>query len=464
VGVSRGGEVAVLLDASRPGPRQYAGTLARMPLAGGAPREVLRDVETADWSPDGSALAIVRSVNGQDRLEFPIGKVLFETAGWLQSARFSPAGDRIAFLHHPLPTDDRGEVVVVDLDGHARSVTKMWGSASGLAWAPDGELWFSAADEGADAALYATSLDGRERVVASVPGRLTILDIASDGRVLLSRATARWAIVVLAPGETRERDLSWFDWSFIGDLAGDGRSILFFESGQAVGANYRAYLRRTDGADPVWLGQGGMGARSPDGKWAALTQIDRPEVLELVPTGPGEARKLPAGAVTKRSIPAWFPDGRRIAFAGIEPGRSWRIYVQDLDGPPHAISPEGLVLDAAQAVSPDGRFIIAMDAGNRPVILPTEGGEASPMVGIRAGEHVAHWAPGDRLYVFSQAAVPCQVWRVDPVSGQRELVREISPVLMAPLGLREVYLTPDAHSYAYSFNATVSDLYLAERR
>ena len=464
VAVSRQGELAVLLDPSRPGPRQYAGTLARVPLAGGAPREVQRDVETADWTPDGSALAIVRSANGSDRLEFPIGKVLFETAGWLQSVRFSPAGDRLAFLHHPVPGDDRGEVVVVDLYGHAKSLTRVWGSASGLAWSPEGEVWFTAAEEGADAALHGSTVDGRERVIAKVPGRLAILDIASDGRMLLSRATARWAIAVLAPGETRERDLSWFDWSFIGDLAGDGRSILFFESGQAVGANYRVYLRRTDGTDPVWLGQGGMGALSPDGAWAALTQIDRPEVLALVPTGPGEARTLPAGAVTKRSIAAWFPDGRRIAFAGIEPGQSWRIYVQDLDGPPHAISPDGLVLDTARAVSPDGRFIIAMDADNRPVILPSEGGAMSRVAGIRADEHVAHWAAGNRLYVFSQATVPCPVWRVDPASGQRELVREISPLLMAPVGLRELYMTPDASSYAYSYNATVSDLYLAERK
>jgi len=462
VAVSRNGELAVLVQPSRPGPRQFAGTLARLPLAGGAPREVLHDVETADWTPDGSALAVVRSVNGMGRLEFPVGKVLFETAGTLQSPRFSPSGDRIAFLHPPVQADDRGEVVVVDLEGRARSLTRMWGSVSGLAWSPEDEVWFTAAEEGADASLRATNLGGRERVVVEVPGRLTILDVASDGRVLLSRATGRWAIMVLPPGETRERDLSWFDWSYIGDFAGDGRSILFFESGQAVGANYRAYLRRTDGADPVWLGQGGVGALSPDGKWAVLTQVDRPEVFQLVPTGPGEARTLPVGSVTKRSIPAWFPDGKRIAFTGIEQGRSWRIYVQDLDGLPHAISEEGLVLDTSRSVSPDGRLIIALDARNRPVMLPSEGGETSPVAGINPGEHVAHWGRNNHLYVFTET-VPCRVWRVDPASGRREFVREISPMLMAPLGVRELFMSEDASSYAYSFNATVSDLYLAER-
>jgi Tol biopolymer transport system component len=461
--VSRNGELAVLLDASRPGPRQLSGTLARVPLAGGAPREVLRDVETADWAPDGAALAIARSAGGMDRLEFPVGTLLYETTGSLKSIRFSPRGDHIAFLHHPLPADDRGEVMVVDLDGRARTLSPTWGSISGLAWSPSGEIWFTAAEQGADATLYATTLEGRQRVVVKAPGRLTLLDIAPDGRVLLNRATGRWAISVLAPGEARERDLSWFDWSYIGDFAADGRSLLFFESGQAVGANYRAYLRRTDGTDPVWLGQGGLGALSADGKWALLTQIDRPEVLELVPTGAGETRTLPAGSLTKRTVPAWFPDGKRIAYAGSDAGGSWRVYVQDLDGAPRAISPEGFMLDTAQAVAPDGGSILALDAENRPVILPADGGEPRLVAGLRPGEHVAHWAPDHELFVFGDT-IPCPIWRVDPVSARRERVREIAPPITAPAGLRELFLTQDASAYGYSFDATVSDLYLAERR
>src|SRR5262249_11991623 len=151
-----------------------------------------------------------------------------------------------------------------------------------------------------------------------VPGRLTIHDVAPDGRALVSRATARWAILALAPGETRERDLSWFDWPYVIDFTADGRTVLFTESGQPVGAGYRACGRRTGGAEPVWLGRGANGAMSPDGQWAVLAQIDRPSVLQLVPTGPGEARELPAGTLTKRVRPAWFPDGKRVVFAGVD--------------------------------------------------------------------------------------------------------------------------------------------------
>ena len=99
--VSSKSELAVLTKARYLSHRLYQGTLARMPLGGGAPREILEDVREADWSPDGEQLAIVRSVNGSDRLEFPAGKVLFETPGYVSDLRVSPDGQRVAFFEHP---------------------------------------------------------------------------------------------------------------------------------------------------------------------------------------------------------------------------------------------------------------------------------------------------------------------------------------------------------------------------
>ena len=80
-GVSSTGEMAVVLDAERTIGKAPRGVLARMPLAGGAPRELLEDVKSADWSPDGSNLAVVRVVGGRDRLDFPIGTTLYEPTG-----------------------------------------------------------------------------------------------------------------------------------------------------------------------------------------------------------------------------------------------------------------------------------------------------------------------------------------------------------------------------------------------
>jgi predicted Ser/Thr protein kinase len=101
--VSSSGEMAVLLDSRQVRSWVYSGTLARVGLAGGAPREILEEVQWADWAPNGESLAVVRDVGGRNRLEFPIGKVLYETVGWISHPRLSPKGDRIAFLDHPLP-------------------------------------------------------------------------------------------------------------------------------------------------------------------------------------------------------------------------------------------------------------------------------------------------------------------------------------------------------------------------
>src|SRR5262249_39786331 len=69
LGISSKGELAVLLGAEFLSNRMFVGTLARVPMEGGAPREILERVREADWSPDGTQLAIVHEVQGTDRLE-----------------------------------------------------------------------------------------------------------------------------------------------------------------------------------------------------------------------------------------------------------------------------------------------------------------------------------------------------------------------------------------------------------
>ncbi|MFY9790751.1 MAG: protein kinase [Candidatus Sulfotelmatobacter sp.] len=117
----------------------YVGTLAQLSVGADAPRDLLDNVEAAAWTPDGTALAVVHSAGGKDRLEYPIGKVLYETTGWISDPRFSPRGDRIAFIDHPLLGDDGGVVSVTDLNGKKSDLTERWASAIGLAWSPSGD-------------------------------------------------------------------------------------------------------------------------------------------------------------------------------------------------------------------------------------------------------------------------------------------------------------------------------------
>ena len=156
--VSPTGEMAVALNSHRTGTWVNVGTLASAPLAGGAPREVLENVQWADWAADGVNLAVVRDVGGRNRLEFPVGKVLYETGGWISHPRISPKGDMVAFLDHPLPGDDSGSVATVDLNGNKKKISGDWYSIQGLAWSADGrEVWFTATESGLDRDLSAVT-------------------------------------------------------------------------------------------------------------------------------------------------------------------------------------------------------------------------------------------------------------------------------------------------------------------
>ncbi len=115
--ISRSGELAVSLHGAHLAHLEMVGTLARSPFAGGSPREVLEDVAWADWDSNGE-LAVVHHAQGSDRIEFPIGHVLYQSkGGWISHLRFSPQGDRIAFMDHPALSDDGGSVGLIDLEG-----------------------------------------------------------------------------------------------------------------------------------------------------------------------------------------------------------------------------------------------------------------------------------------------------------------------------------------------------------
>ena len=195
--ISSKGEMAVLMDTHVIAPTYVAGTLARVPLEGGAPREIQAGVEGADWTPDGSALLVTREVSGGGVIEFPSGKVIYRSPGLIGHARFSPRGDRVAFFEHPGHLSDNGDVAVVDLAGKKRTLSAGWSDLTGLAWSHSGdEILFTGDRNNSSAALFAVSLTGKEREVERVPIDLVLYDTAPDGKVLVAREDWRgtpWA-------------------------------------------------------------------------------------------------------------------------------------------------------------------------------------------------------------------------------------------------------------------------------
>jgi len=418
--ISSTGELAVLLRSQQVRSYIHTGTLARMPLAGGAPREILDDVQWADWSPDGNALAVVRDAGGQSRLEFPVDKVLYQTGGWISHPRVSPAGDWVAFIDHPLTGDDAGSIAVVDLAGQKKTLSSGFYTAQGLVWSPSGkELWFTATVTGIDRVLYAVDLSGHQRLVARVPGDLRLMDIWRDGRVLLARDNTRRGLIGLAAGETSERDLSWLDWSYPADLSPDGKTLLFREEGEGGGLRYTGYLRQTDGSPAVRLAEGRAFALSPDGRWVLSTASDAAGKLVVLPARAGEPKML-SGEPINYVDARWFPDGKHFLFSGNEPDHGVRLYVQDLvGGKPVAISPEG-TYGLAYFISPDGQEVAAVGPDQKGYLYPVAGGDPRPIPSLAVGELPVAWSgDGRSIFVYRPAELPTKVDRIDLATGQQ---------------------------------------------
>jgi Tol biopolymer transport system component/predicted Ser/Thr protein kinase len=470
--ISATSEMAVLLNSKAIGAWVSMGTLARAPLSGGAPREVLEQVQWADWAPDGTSLAVVRDMGGRNRLEFPVGKPLYQTGGWIGHPRVSPKGNIIAFADHPLQGDDSGSLAIVDLAGNKKLLSSQWFTIQGLAWAPDGkEIWFTASKSGTDRTLYATSLDGKQRIVARLPGALMLLDIAKDGRVLLVRATWRRELLGVFDNDAKQHELSWLDYTYPSDLSADGKTLLFDEEGgggaldysKSGGLTYAVYIRKTDGSPAVLLGEGGAVALSPDGKWAIAQTQESPSQFKLLPTRAGEPKDLTKDNIN-HSWAHWFPDGKRILFSADEPGKGVRFYVYELaSGKSQVISQEG-VNGTAFALSPDSEQIAAIGPDQKGYLYPISGGDPKLIAGINPGEQPITWSgDGSTLYIYQPGELPARVYRLDIKTGQRTLWKELMP--SDPAGVENIgpiYMTPDAKTCVFGYHRMLADLYLVE--
>ena len=332
----------------------------------------------------------------------------------------------------------------------------------GLAWSPNGkEVWFSAVPAGSARSIYALDFSGKERLIYRAPGGLIIHDISRDGKVLLTADKTRVSLFALPPGETHERALSWFDWSLLTDISPDGKTVLFSETGEAVGTNYSMFLRKTDGSPAVRLGDGGFGALSPDGKWVIAEDGD-PAKLMLLPTGVGEPRQLTDNKIHHFSA-AWVPDGKSIVFSASEPGHGRRTYLQSIDrgSAPRALTPEGTI---GNIVSPDNKYLLASDGKRDRWLYPLAGGEPQKLnLGLAFDEGIIGFFGDNKTVLVRNRAIPVKVFRVDLATGHREFFKEIVPA--DPSGAQSVpgvRFSADGKSYAYSMGRMLSDLYVVD--
>ncbi|HKD17930.1 MAG TPA: protein kinase [Thermoanaerobaculia bacterium] len=465
--ISRSGEMLLMR------PLRYAtgyaiiGTLSQAPLSGSAARDLLEDVGWADFAPDGTSFAVVHAPQYRYRLEFPVGKTLYETAGFISYPRVSPKGDAVAFFDHPLFGDDRGSVAIVDLAGKKTTLSTGWESAQGLSWSANGdEIWFTASRSSNARNLHAVTPTGHERDVLVGPGTLTLQDISRDGRVLVTETNVRLGFFGLFSGETKERDLSGFEWSWGPRLSPDAKTVLFTEQGEAGGPGYSVYERKPDGSPPVRLGEGTAMALSPDGKWVLTGRIRTPPAtFVLLPTGAGQPRTFPKDSIARfMSFATFLPDGKGIAYDGAEPGKPARVFVQDLEGgAARPVTPEGV---AGVLLSPDGKLLLTQSETAEFALAPIDGhGAPTPLRGFETSDRAVGWtADGAAVYVStSERVLPARVFRVELATGRRELWKEFTPA--DPTGISRLGATsvsPDGKTILFGYSHRVGDLYVAE--
>jgi len=471
LGVASTGELAISVGCSgilMP-MLECGGTLARMSLSGGAPRELSPDIRAADWSPDGKSLAVVRQVQRGSQVEYPIGTVLAQSAGWLTSVRISPSGDAIAYADHPTLGDDAGSVVVIDTKGRTKASSGPWGSLEGLAWTPGGkELWFVANDPDAGWAndLRALSPSGKQKTLLRLPGVSRLYDISSDGRVLLSTEAFGLELFLHRPAQQRDKDLSWLAGSCVSDISSDGRTLTFWDGTDSATSElgFDTYVRDIDGAAPVKLGPGDLGVFSPKSDWV-LTSLPPLHNLELLPIGAGNSKLIDGYGIQNHLAMAWLPDGQTISFAGNEAGQGWRIYLQDIaGGKPRAITPEILqpnTYDGSSA-SPNGNLVWARDTSGKGWLYPIKGGAPTALQNLLPRDQWIQWATDSHgAYVFNSDELPARVYRIEFQSGKRTEMFTVMPADAAGVAaISAVRITPDEASYAYSYVRLLSKLFV----
>jgi hypothetical protein len=467
--VSRSGDLALAIGPNLDGVFTY-GTLARVPMAGGAPRELIERVKFADWTPDGSELAIVRNVDGVDQLEYPLGKVQFrpqaaEGTG-LGFARISPDGQQVAFIHYQDPQSLIGRVCLADRSGKITVLSGTSVNIHGLAWRGSEILYSASEDRPLFRSLQAVKPGGAPRIVARMPVNVTLWDVAADGSVLIAQTDDRAVMIGRLPGEAHERDLSWLDASGVADLSTDGGTVLFSETGQGVGAVPAAYLRGTDGSPAVRLGNGHPLALAPDRGSAVIVQVDQSltgsgRFIDIVPTGAGESRRLPNEGFAYSSA-RWLRDGQGLIVCASVQGRPERLYRVELrDGRHEPVTPERI---GSWALSPDGLTIAA--TGPEPAILlyPARGGAARAVPRTTGTESLLGWVDEGLLVtrLDNSPGPRGEVHLLDPVTGRNRFWANILPRDDVGIMLMVSFAaTPDGRACVFTWHRALSNLYIA---
>jgi len=444
-------------------------TLARVPVSGGPAREILNDVLAADWLPGSESLAVMRRVGKKDRVEFPVGKVLFETDisdFHYNPIRFSPDGRRIAFVHNVL----QAKLAVVDLEGNVHQLGPLapnggW-SPGPISWSPDGkEIWLRSYHGEELGLMIAIDMAGRSRSLARLPGNADLAAVSHDGKALIEMNKEHGGVLALGPGQPQERDLSWAEDNGYPRISADGRWVVFSAGSEGGGATGSVILRKTDGSPGIRLADGvAMGGISPDGKWVNIRPGGNPDKEVLIPTGPGEETEIKLPGIGSATIMYWLPDGKSYVVDGNASGKPDRYWYWQPSSQTMRLLSDEFENARPSALKPDGtEMVLLFDDGYRSVSLP--GGESKPFLGFEEGDRAMTWSADGRYIYFqprsNSEATTFQVWRLEVATRKRNFWKQIAPSKNVDR-ISGLHITPNGCCYVYSYDRNFSDLYLVD--
>ncbi len=440
--VSGSGELLVLVGSDALKSPGGTGTLARVPLSGGAPRELVEQVHAADWLTGGAA-AVQRHIDyNHDELQIPAGTRRLDYSG--SAPRSSRDGRQVVIARQ---TGAGGEVVVLDDAGRI-----LWSASANTlqaVWHPSGEVWYSR-EAGEKPGLYALSRGGRTRPILRASGWI-LHDIAPDGRLLLERAIERASLRVHLAGDAKERELSWLDGSALVGVSTERGALVFSETYEAGTRAGGVYLRALDGSPAVRIADGTATAFSEDGRWALVRSVGSPPRYSVVPTSAGQPVALDVGGANL--VAASFLPGEEpslLATIGESGDRGELAIVTPKSVRKLGISPG--FTENAVAVSPDGGAF-AYRRGSREIALCRFAEAGCRKISLASDEAPIQWsADGRFLYLrsFGVGRIPVPVSRYEIATGVETDWLALGPEDATDfIDVGGVFISRDGKSYAF---------------
>ena len=465
VGISRDAEMALLMGRHNVGSWKRVGTLAQAPLSGGSPRPVLEEVFDADIAPDGQSFAVVRAATPGQQLEYPIGRVVHRSRGWISHPRIAADGKRLAFIDHDTDGDDLGSVSLFAGEGAAMRLSPQLDYAQGLSWSSTGnEIWATSYRVEEGTLLQAFSPSRSPRVLMRVPSTARVLDAAPDGRILMTYDDTHVELEGRLEGDAAIRSYSWWRASFVTGLSHDGALFAGDGAMNLAQGGSAAFYRRAGSSPPVRLGAGSSAGVSPDGRWVFLTPANgRGTRLQAVPTGPGEPREFDLAPIevliSGTRVLSFSAAGTLLAFVGAARGADVRGYLLDLESKraPRPVTPEGV---DEVLLSPDGRAVAGVARGKGVWPFLAGGGEGRSLAGTERDDLPVAWESSSRALFVWDRRIPLRVFRVDLATGKRTLALVVEPRDPTGVLYGHVRFTPDLAHFLFRFRRHTSYLAL----